>query len=165
MLEIEGRQMPRDTAAEPLGGKHEGKPPRKRPRMLGLVLIGILIGAVALGVSGIWSRHENEAKLTQWTKAQAIPTVAVVSPKRGAKDQELILPGDIEAYYEAPIYARVPGYLKMWYKDIGAHVKAGEQSHKNTSHTGSESKSEGEHTRGGTHEQHVKAGQQSHKNT
>ena len=45
------------------------------------------------------------------------------------------------------------------------HVKAGEQSHKNTSHSGSESKSEGEHTRGGTHEQHVKAGQQSHKNT
>jgi hypothetical protein len=45
------------------------------------------------------------------------------------------------------------------------HVKAGEQSHKNTSHTGSESKSEGEHTRGGTHEQHVKSGQQSHKNT
>ena len=37
------------------------------------------------------------------------------------------MPGDIEAYYEAPIYARVPGYLKMWYKDIGAHVKAGEQ--------------------------------------
>ena len=48
-------------------------------------------------------------------------------PSEGAKDQELILPGDIEAYYEAPIYARVPGYLKMWYKDIGAHVKAGEQ--------------------------------------
>ena len=127
MLETEGRQMPRDAAAEPPGAKHGGKPPRKRPRMLGLVLIGILIGAVALGVSGIWSRQENEAKLTQWTKEQAIPTVAVVSPKRGAKDQELILPGDIEAYYEAPIYARVPGYLKMWYKDIGAHVKAGEQ--------------------------------------
>ena len=43
------------------------------------------------------------------------------------------------------------------------HAKAGEQSHKNTSHSGSESKSEGEHTRGGTHEQHVKAGEQSHK--
>ncbi|HEY4045040.1 MAG TPA: efflux RND transporter periplasmic adaptor subunit [Rhodopila sp.] len=92
-----------------------------------MVLIAVLIGAVALAVSGIWSRKQSEAKLSQWTKAQAIPTVAVVTPKRGAKDQELILPGDIEAYYEAPIYARVPGYLKMWYQDIGAHVKAGEQ--------------------------------------
>ena len=108
MLETEGRQMPRDTAAEPPGGKHEGKPPRKRPRVLSLVLIVILIGAVALGVSGIWSRKHNEAQLIQWTKAQAIPTVAVVTPKRGAKDQELILPGDIEAYYEASIYARCP---------------------------------------------------------
>jgi RND family efflux transporter MFP subunit len=122
MLEAEERQMPRDTAAEP-----QGKPPRKRHRMLGVVLIAVLIGAVALAVSGIWSRKQSEAKLSQWTKAQAIPTVAVVTPKRGAKDQELILPGDIEAYYEAPIYARVPGYLKMWYQDIGAHVKAGEQ--------------------------------------
>jgi RND family efflux transporter MFP subunit len=122
MLETEERQMPRDTAAE-----HESKPPRKRHRMLGLVLIVVLIGAVGVGVSGIWSRHQNDAKLAGWTKAQAIPTVAVVVPKRGAKDQELVLPGDIEAYYEAPIYARVPGYLKMWYKDIGAHVKAGEQ--------------------------------------
>jgi RND family efflux transporter MFP subunit len=122
MLETEERQMPRDTAAE-----HENKPPRKRHRMLGLVLIAILIGAVALGVSGIWSREQSETKLTEWTKAQAIPTVAVVSPKRGTKDQELVLPGDIEAYYEAPIYARVPGYLKIWSKDIGAHVKAGER--------------------------------------
>jgi RND family efflux transporter MFP subunit len=122
MLETEERQMPRDTAAE-----HESKPPRKRRRMLGLVLILVLILAVGAGVSGIWSRHQSDANLAEWTKAQAIPTVAVVAPKRGAKDQELVLPGDIEAYYEAPIYARVPGYLQMWYKDIGAHVKAGEQ--------------------------------------
>jgi RND family efflux transporter MFP subunit len=95
--------------------------------MLGLVLIVVLLGAVGLAVSGIWSRQQSEAKLSEWTQAQAIPTVAVVAPQRGTKDQELILPGDIEAYYEAPIYARVPGYLKMWFKDIGARVKAGEQ--------------------------------------
>ncbi len=49
MLETKGRQMPRDTAAENPGEKHGGKPPRKQSRLLGLVLIGILIGAVALG--------------------------------------------------------------------------------------------------------------------
>jgi RND family efflux transporter MFP subunit len=123
VLETEERQMPRDTAAE-----HGGKPSRKRHRMLGLVLIVVLIGAVALGVSGTRTQQQkSEAKLAEWTKAQAIPIVAVVAPKRGAKDQELILPGDIQAYYEASIYARLPGYLKMWYKDIGARVKAGEQ--------------------------------------
>ncbi len=115
--------MPRDTTAE-----HDGKPPpRKRHKLLTTVLIVILIGAVGLGVSGVLTRQDSEAKLTTWTDAQAVPTVNVVSPERGTKGQELILPGDIEAYYEAPIYARVPGYLKMWYKDIGAHVKAGEE--------------------------------------
>jgi RND family efflux transporter MFP subunit len=124
MLEKTGPDMPRDDTAE-----HAGKSPgkRKRNRLVGVVLIAVLVGAVAVGVTGILSRRDNDAKLTKWTQAQAIPTVIVVAPKQGTKDQELILPGDVEAYYEAPIYARVPGYLKMWYKDIGAQVKAGEQ--------------------------------------
>lgn len=121
MFEETGSYMPRDTSAD-----HDGKPPRKRYRLLGLVLIVVLASAVALGVTGVLSREHSEAKLTAWTQAQAIPTVNVVAPQRGTKDQELILPGDVEAYYEASIYARVPGYLKMWYQDIGAHVKAGQ---------------------------------------
>jgi RND family efflux transporter MFP subunit len=124
MLDTKAKQMPRDTSVENEGNRPR---PRKRHRTLGVVLILALIGAVVLAVSGIWSRQQNEDKLVKWTKAQAIPTVTVVAPKLGTNDQELILPGDIEAYYEAPIYARVPGYLKMWFKDIGAHVKAGEQ--------------------------------------
>ncbi len=122
MLEKRAVHMPRDLAEE-----LERKPPRKRRRLLGLVLIAILVGAVAVGVGGILSRRHNEVELTTWTRAQAIPTVAVVTPKQGTKDQELILPGDVEAFYEAPIYARVPGYLKMWYKDIGARVKTGDR--------------------------------------
>jgi RND family efflux transporter MFP subunit len=122
MLEKRAIGMARDIAEE-----HEGKPPRKRHRLLVLTLIVVLVGAGAVGVTGILSRRHNEAKLSTWTRAQAIPTVAVVLPQRGTKDQELILPGNVEAFYEAPIYARVPGYLKMWYKDIGARVKAGEQ--------------------------------------
>ncbi len=51
--------------------------------------------------------------------------VEVITPQHGAKTHEIVLPGNIQAYYEAPIYARVNGYLKMWYQDIGAHVKAG----------------------------------------
>ena len=115
-------QMPRDTTAD-----HDGKPPRKRHRLLATLLIVVLTVAVGSGVLGILSRRHSEAKLATWTRAQAIPTVNIVAPARGTKEQELILPGDIEAYYEAPIYARVPGYLKMWYQDIGAHVKAGQE--------------------------------------
>ncbi len=112
-----GSTRPPDTAQK--------LPPRKH-RSLTLVLGGILLGAVLLAATGILSRQRSEAKLAHWTNAQAIPTVAVIRPQLGTKDQALVLPADIEAYYQAPIYARVGGYLKMWYKDIGAHVKAGE---------------------------------------
>jgi RND family efflux transporter MFP subunit len=122
MLEKIRTDMPRDTAAE-----YDGKPRRKRRRVLGLALIVVLIGAVVVAVTGIVRRDHTEAQLATWTKEQAIPTVNVTLPRRGTKNQELVLPGNVEAYYEAPIYARVPGYLKMWYKDIGAHVKAGEE--------------------------------------
>jgi RND family efflux transporter MFP subunit len=122
MLEKTADQISRDTS-----GEHEHKPPpRKRNRLLGTVLVVVLLGAVGVGVSGVLSRQDSDAKLASWTDAQAIPTVNVVTPQRGTQAQELVLPGDIEAYYEAPIYARVPGYLKMWFKDIGAHVKAKE---------------------------------------
>jgi RND family efflux transporter MFP subunit len=121
MLDEAGDQMPRDIISEP-----EARPPRKRHRLLAMLLLAGVAGATALGVSGVLTRQHDEARLAQWTQAQAIPTVDVVTPKRGVKDQELVLPGDVEAFYEAPIYARVPGYLKMWYQDIGARVKAGQ---------------------------------------
>ena len=64
--------------------------------------------------------------LVQWTNAQAIPTVALAKLVRGDAEQRLILPGNIQPYYKAAIYARVSGYLKSWQQDIGAHVKAGQ---------------------------------------
>jgi multidrug efflux system membrane fusion protein len=94
-----------------------------RLRQLGLVVLLVAVVAVALG---IFNRSRSENSLEQWTKDAAIPTVNIVVPSRGVADQELILPGDIEAFYAAPIHARVSGYLKMWYQDIGAHVKAGQ---------------------------------------
>ncbi len=95
-------------------------------RALRRFLTGGAVVALAIGGLGIWSRTQSQAELAQWTAEEAIPTVEVIHPKAGAKTQDVVLPGDVEAYFDAPIYARVSGYLKTWYRDIGAHVKAGE---------------------------------------
>ena len=57
---------------------------------------------------------------------RAIPTVMVINPEHSSADQSLVLPGNVQAWYAAPLHARVSGYVKMWYKDIGAKVKAGD---------------------------------------
>jgi RND family efflux transporter MFP subunit len=100
--------------------------PQPRPRRLILVGALALVIAIVIAVTGILARTHGEAELARKTDREATPTVAVIRPERGVKPQELVLPGDVEAWYQAPIYARVPGYLKMWYKDIGAPVKAGD---------------------------------------
>lgn len=82
--------------------------------------------AAALAVGGIVIRGLDAQKLAEWTKEQAIPTVRVTLPKAGAGAQELVLPGNIQAFYEARLRARVNGYIRDWKYDIGAHVKAGE---------------------------------------
>ena len=87
----------------------------------------LLVVAIAVVVFGIVERRQNEVTVAQWTEAQAIPEVAVLTPKSSPAVAPLVLPGNIQAWYEAPMYARVSGYLKMWYFDYGAHVKAGEQ--------------------------------------
>jgi RND family efflux transporter MFP subunit len=103
-------------------------PVGKQQSIRRLKKIGIIAGVIALVVAvvGIGSRILNEASLADKTDAEAVPTVSLVSPKKGTTDQTLTLPGDIQAYFEAPIYARVSGYLKGWEQDIGAHVKAGQ---------------------------------------
>ena len=58
-------------------------------------------------------------------REMAVPTVAVVQPKRSAPAQEIVLPANVQAFADAPIYARTNGYLKRWYVDIGSRVKAG----------------------------------------
>jgi RND family efflux transporter MFP subunit len=92
----------------------------------------ILVAAAAIAIpavliySGIHSRAVAESRLTQRTQEAAIPTVAVVFPKEGAPTQEIILPGNTQAFSDAPIYARSSGYLKRWYFDIGTHVQKGQ---------------------------------------
>src|SRR5450631_4396080 len=95
-------------------------------RKLGMVAIVAGIGAVLVVVTGIRAREDSGAKLREWTDNQAVPTVAVVLPDARILKATIDLPGRLEAYYRAPIFARVSGYLKSWGADIGAKVKAGQ---------------------------------------
>lgn len=95
-------------------------------RKLGIFAIVAGIAAVLVVVTGIRAREESGARLREWTDNQAIPTVAVVLPDARVLNATIDLPGRLEAYYRAPIFARVSGYLKSWSADIGAKVKAGQ---------------------------------------
>ena len=98
-----------------------GKPAR---RWWIAVLAFVIVAAVV--ISGILPRINARAALEKETAEMAIPTVSVVTPKRGAPTQEVVLPANVQAYIDSPIYARTNGYLKRWYTDIGARVKAGQ---------------------------------------
>jgi RND family efflux transporter MFP subunit len=102
--------------------------PFKTPQLRQFLLIGAiaLIAAGSIAVNGFISRSRTNQDLMQWTSAQAIPTVALAQIVHGDAAQSLILPGDIEPFNKAAIYARVSGYLKSWEQDIGAHVTAGQ---------------------------------------
>jgi membrane fusion protein, multidrug efflux system len=102
---------------------HKTAPPPRNLRRIGLIAV---IAAVAVAAFGIFERRSHEAEVAQWTQQQAIPTVAVITPRAGAAVQRLVLPGTVQAWYEAPIFARVSGYLKNWNFDYGAHVKKGD---------------------------------------
>jgi RND family efflux transporter MFP subunit len=106
--------------------RERGTPPGASRRALRTAAIIGVVVAIVIVVFGIATRAVENSRLRDWTEAQALPIVAVVAPGSNSGDPGLELPGRIEAYASAPIYARVNGYLKSWKKDIGAHVKAGE---------------------------------------
>jgi RND family efflux transporter MFP subunit len=89
------------------------------------VLIAVAV-ALVLAAWGIISRLSARSGLEQVAASAAIPTVATTHPHTGPATNTLVLPGSVQAYFEAPIYARTNGYLKMWYTDIGAPVKRGQ---------------------------------------
>ncbi|AJP48495.1 RND transporter MFP subunit [Rugosibacter aromaticivorans] len=96
---------------------------RRRLRLAGIVLILIALAAVIIGIV---VRLLDNRRLREWTDAQAVPTVVVNLPATGKNVITLDLPGRLEAYARAPLYARVSGYLKSWKADIGTLVKAGQ---------------------------------------
>jgi RND family efflux transporter MFP subunit len=104
---------------------NEHRPPVSR-RRLGVIGIAAVIGALLVVVTGIRAREESGERLREWTDDQAIPTVAVVLPDAKILNATIDLPGRLEAYYRAPMFARVSGYLKGWTADIGAKVRAGQ---------------------------------------
>ncbi len=101
-------------------------PPTISRRGLYIAAISALaIGAVVV-IMGITTRKMADAKLQEWTESQAVPVVAVAPPDTRAKATTLELPGRLEAYTQAQMYARVSGYVKSWEADIGTPVKAGQ---------------------------------------
>jgi RND family efflux transporter MFP subunit len=91
--------------------------------LTGLIVLAIFAGVL---IFGIRSRIRAQASLRTVTQQMAVPSVSVVQPKKAAPAQEIILPGNIQPFISSPVYARTDGYLKKWYFDIGAHVKAGQ---------------------------------------
>src|SRR5467141_1420498 len=111
------------TEAQTLPLNETGQTPPNR-RWLVLTIALVVVGALLL--SGIWSRVRARTTLKAETAQVALTAVSVVSPKQTAPAQEIILPGNVQPFTTAPIYARTNGYLKKWYVDIGARVKQGQ---------------------------------------
>jgi RND family efflux transporter MFP subunit len=114
----------------PMNETTEPMKPRKTPRaarvLLGVLSIGAVLAIGAVAASGIRERKTAAESLAQTTQAGAVAQVSVVYPQRNGKSEELVLPANIQAFVEAPIYARTHGYLTRWYFDIGAHVRRGQ---------------------------------------
>src|SRR5688572_2495034 len=90
-----------------------------------VVITAIFVCALYLGYR-IYDSRSDAAALREETLINALPTVAVINPKRGLPTETITLPGNIQAWFQAPIYAQVSGYVKMWYKDYGALVRKGD---------------------------------------
>jgi len=85
----------------------------------------ILLCVLYLGYR-IYESKSDAALLRENTLEDAVPTVAIVNPKPADPSETITLPGNVQAWFQAPIYAQVSGYVKMWYKDYGALVKKGD---------------------------------------
>ena len=98
----------------------------RRGARLAFLLIIVMLAAAVVVTSGIRTRVKTAAAVKQQTLDLAVPVVSVIHPKRGELRNEVVLPGNIQAYTDSPIYARASGYLKAWHTDIGARVKTGQ---------------------------------------
>jgi RND family efflux transporter MFP subunit len=100
--------------------------PEERPfRHWWIAAVAFAIVA-AVVIAGIVPRVRARATLRSETNQLAVPAVSLVQPKRASTGQEILLPANVQAFKDAPIYARTNGYLRKWYFDIGGRVKAGQ---------------------------------------
>jgi len=100
-------------------------PPVARGPLFLLLVVGLVV-AVVIAVAGILVRRHASAQLVHYTQTVAAPPVSLATPQFEKSAREIVLPGNMQAFTQAPIYARTTGYVKAWYRDIGSHVKKGE---------------------------------------
>lgn len=115
-----GRTTNRDEGARPT---EPAKQPRRNLTPWLLLILLLLVAVVAFGIA---HRRQASRALAQYTNDNAAPTVSLYVPPVEKSAQEIVLPGNMQAYTMAPIYARTTGYVKAWYYDIGAHVRRGD---------------------------------------
>jgi RND family efflux transporter MFP subunit len=101
----------------------EATPLSPRKALVGVVIVLLIL--LVLAAVGILRRFHADTVLAQRTDTLAAPTVDIAPAKAGAPMETLVLPGNVTAYTDSPIYARTDGYLDRWYYDIGARVKKG----------------------------------------
>ncbi len=101
-------------------------PNDRAPVKVGRAVLLLGVAAIAVAYTGISQRRHDDERLNQWTQEQAIPSVALLTPQREGEARELVLPGNVDAFYSASIHGQVSGYVQEWRKDIGAKVKQGD---------------------------------------
>jgi membrane fusion protein, multidrug efflux system len=129
----EQAQRDQEIAAMEQHSRHQPPTIQRPPEMppasprTALIIVGVLVLVLLVaGALTLIGHASHERALASETERETIPTVAVVHPTAEKPDEELVLPGTLQAYAESPIYARTSGYLVRWYKDIGSRVKEGE---------------------------------------
>jgi multidrug efflux system membrane fusion protein len=129
--ESKGNEAQRDRSETPhsqntssyTGPEHvQAAPPGLAKMLIGAILLILIVA----GIFTFLNRRSDTDALAKETEAVAVPTVAVVKPQSEASKDELILPGNLQAFAESPIFARTNGYLVKWTKDIGSKVQKGE---------------------------------------
>ena len=114
-----------DTGHHPEIGRPPDLPPAPPRRAVLMVVVLVLVLLAAAAVVFLTRQTEANA-LAKETEAVSVPTVAVVKPVTESTTDDLVLPGNLQAYEESPIFARTNGYLVRWYKDIGSKITKGE---------------------------------------
>ena len=115
-------QFTEQRTSEPAGTAPQPQPPPRGGRLALIVLVFLLLA----GGFSVARRLTERGALAKETERLAIPTVGVTTPSTDSAADQLVLPAQLQAYVESPIYARTNGYLLRWTRDIGSHVKKGE---------------------------------------